>query len=102
MKFAEKIIYIRNRENLSKLAFAKLIGINRNTVTNWESEVTKPTVDNLIKLSLRFHVTLDCLLDDNKGIELSLKGFSEIQCKLIKDFVTYYEQQNELRSNYEK
>ena len=48
--FPALIVALRKRLNLSGRQFAKLVGANRHTVSNWESGKSKPTNEHKAKI----------------------------------------------------
>ncbi len=62
--FFEKFIENRTRLGLSKEDIANTLEIDLETVNGWESGLSMPDLDNLIKLSNVFGVSIDYLLKD--------------------------------------
>ncbi len=60
----EKIIYYRKKNGLSQEELAGKLLVSRQTVSQWETGQTLPTVDNLIRLREIFGVTMDELISD--------------------------------------
>lgn len=86
MNLNEKIIRLRKLNNLSQEQLAEKIGITRQAITKWENNESIPDIDNLIKLSNIFNVTLDQLLKDNSCKELEEKNINIDKEKII-DFL---------------
>ena len=61
----EKIIYYRKKNGLSQEELAGKLLVSRQTVSQWETGQTSPTVDNLIRLKEIFGVSVDALLSDD-------------------------------------
>lgn len=59
---------LRLKSNLSQSELANKIGVEQNTVSQWENEKRKPSLENVVKLSNLFNCTVDELL---KGGEVS-------------------------------
>lgn len=57
---ADKIRQFRKEKNLTQEALAAMLGVERTTVTMWESGCITPPTKHLVSLS----EALDCSLDD--------------------------------------
>lgn len=66
---SERIKQLREDNNLNKTEFAKKVGVNRTTITRYETGELKPTLDVMININKAFGVSLDWLagLTDNKN-----------------------------------
>ena len=60
--FFKRLRELRFRYGLTQNELAEIIGIKRNTYSDWETGKTEPSFENLIKLADLFEVSLDCLL----------------------------------------
>ena len=59
------IIYrLRTEEKLSQARFAEIMGVSAQAVQKWESGLSVPELDKLIKIAHRFGVSLDSLALD--------------------------------------
>lgn len=56
-----RLIKLREDNGLTKIEMAKRIGINKSTITRYETGEMKPTLDVLIKIKQCFGVSLDWL-----------------------------------------
>lgn len=56
-----RLIKLREDNGLTKIEMAKKIGINKSTITRYETGEMKPTLDVLIKIKQTFGVSLDWL-----------------------------------------
>lgn len=63
-QLAKNIAYYRKKRGLSQEKVSEYIGVSRQAVTKWENNVSRPSSDNLIKLSQLFEVSIDALLDN--------------------------------------
>lgn len=66
MNFSEKIYMIRNKSALSQDEMAHKFGVSRQTISKWESGLSYPELDKIIKISETFHVSLDWLLKNTQ------------------------------------
>ncbi len=62
MNLCENIQFHRKRLNLSQEDLGNMLFVSRQTVRMWEKEQTAPSVDNLVRLSEIFSVSVDELL----------------------------------------
>ena len=65
MKTGEKIAKMRKENNYTQEQLAVLLGVSRQSVSKYESGLTYPETDKLIRLSELFGCTVDYLLKDN-------------------------------------
>lgn len=73
MDFAEKIIMLRKQKGWSQEELATQLDISRQSVSKWESRMSVPDLDKVIKLSEIFGVTTDYLLKDGEVSQPMLK-----------------------------
>lgn len=71
MNIGEKIIELRKKDNLTQEKLAEKIGISRQTVFNWENNVTSPDISQAKKIVEIFKISLDDLVDNKTEIECS-------------------------------
>lgn len=60
--FPSNLKELREQNNLSQKELASYIGINRSTLSYYESGQSEPTLTNLIKLSNYFDCSIDSLV----------------------------------------
>ena len=61
----ENILRLRKEANLSQEALGDIIGITRQTISNWELEETAPNPEQLKLLSKAFNISIDDLLNND-------------------------------------
>ena len=59
--FSERIKRLRKNKGLKQQELAEILGIKRNTYSDWENGKTEPSFENLIKLADLLEVSLDWL-----------------------------------------
>jgi transcriptional regulator with XRE-family HTH domain len=64
MTLGEKIAKQRKVQNLTQEQLAQLLGVSRQTISKWESNIAYPETDKLIRLGNIFHCSMDYLLKD--------------------------------------
>ena len=69
MTFGDKLAKLRREQNYTQEQFADLLGVSRQSVSKWESDLAYPETDKLIKICETFNCSSDYLLldvDDTK------------------------------------
>ena len=65
MDLGNKLIKLRKKEKLSQESLAEKLGVTRQTISNWELNITKPDIFQIKNISAIFNVSIDDLLDNN-------------------------------------
>lgn len=66
MTIGDKIQYYRKQKGLSQEELGQLLTVSRQTVSQWETGQTSPTVDNLMRLKEVLGVSVDALLSSGE------------------------------------
>lgn len=77
MAIGSKIMHLRKKYNLTQEKLAEKVDVSRQTLSNWEGEVTTPDLIQATKLSKILHVSLDELVDND--VEIACKKNKESQ-----------------------
>ena len=77
MNTGEKIARLRKENNYTQEQLAALLGVSRQSVSKYESGVTYPETDKLIRLSELFGCTVDYLLKDTVEDSTAYTGAAE-------------------------
>lgn len=64
MTLGNKISKKRKENNYTQEQLAEILGVSRQAISKWESDITYPETEKLIRLSELFHCSLDYLLKD--------------------------------------
>lgn len=64
MKTGDKIAKLRKQNNLTQDQLASLLKVSRQSVSKWESNITYPETDKIIRISQIFDCSIDYLLND--------------------------------------
>ena len=67
MTFAEKLKSIRKQAGMSQEQLAEKLGVSRQAVTKWETDVGIPDIENIMAISALFNISIDELLSNEKG-----------------------------------
>lgn len=65
MTLGEKLAKARKEKNITQEQLADNLGVSRQAISKWESGVTYPETDKLIRMSELFDCSLDYLLKEN-------------------------------------
>lgn len=65
MKLNEKIIALRNKNQMSQGDLAEKLNVSRQSVSKWETGASIPDLDKLIVMSELFEVTMDELVKED-------------------------------------
>lgn len=71
MTLGEKIVELRKKFNLTQEKLAEKIGISRQTLSNWESDITSPDIRQAKQLSNIFNISLDDLTSNQVEVKCS-------------------------------
>ena len=64
MTFGEKLSNLRRERNYTQEQLADILGVSRQSVSKWESDIAYPETEKLIKISKMFECSVDYLLND--------------------------------------
>lgn len=81
MTIGEKILKLRKKEKLTQEGLASKVGVSRQTLSNWESNITSPDLNQASILAKNFKVGINDLVDTNTDVECS--NNASILTKLI-------------------
>lgn len=65
MDIGKKIIKYRKKNKLSQEQFAEKLSVSRQTISNWELNITKPDIKQIKNISNILNISIDDLLDNN-------------------------------------
>lgn len=65
MTLGNKLSKLRRENNITQEQLAQKLGVSRQAISKWESDITFPETDKLIYLSELYDCSLDYLLKDN-------------------------------------
>ena len=71
-QLGENIKRLRKEKGLSQEKVAEYMAVSRQAVTKWESNISRPSSENLMKLAELFDVKVDVLLGNNDSDETEL------------------------------
>lgn len=65
MTFGEKLSRERKQKNYTQEQLADILGVSRQSISKWESDIAYPETDKLIKLGNLFNCSMDYFLKDD-------------------------------------
>lgn len=65
MNIGEKIKLLRTSSGLSQESVAALLNVSRQSVSKWEKGLSKPSTENLLRLSEIFKVSVEDMVNEN-------------------------------------
>lgn len=71
MTIGDKLAKLRKENNYTQEQLADVLGVSRQSVSKWESDISYPETDKLIKISKIFNCSLDYLLKDEEATIIS-------------------------------
>ena len=91
MTTGQKIAARRKELELSQEALGDKLGVSRQTVYKWESDLSLPDIDKLVALGRLFQVPVGCLLGLEEEPEPQSVDFSPEQLKLLEEILGRYQ-----------
>lgn len=91
MMFNEKLLELRKEKGLSQEELGEKLGVTRQTVSKWELGSTSPKLDDLVKISNFFEISVDELIgneekiknDDKDNLNVNYKNNSNPKKKIL-------------------
>lgn len=84
MNLGEQIFTHRKKQRLSQEQLGALVGVTRQTISNWELNETLPDAKQLLALSDALAVSIDTLLDHDIHSSLEQK-VNDVDTKVVKN-----------------
>ena len=69
MNFGNKLVKLRKENKLSQEELADKLGVSRQTISNWELNVTKPDIDYMKRISKIFCISIDEIFVSSHSVE---------------------------------
>ena len=73
----ENIKRLRLARGLNQVEFAKIMGVSKQCVSNWENDNILPSIDMLVRIAGYFRVSCDYLLDIDERKTIDVSGLSD-------------------------
>ena len=65
MTFGEKLSNLRKENNYTQEQLADILGVSRQSISKWESDLAYPETEKIIKMAKMFSCSVDYLLNDD-------------------------------------
>ena len=105
MIIGKKITELRKKYNFTQEGLAEKIGVTRQTLSNWENDITSPDLNQASLLCKELKININDLIDNS--LEVSVKdNFNSILNKLVNkkvvlnfDYDNYFDMDIEYQGN---
>lgn len=77
MEIGSKLKNARNEKGITQEQTAELLGVSRQTISNWENNKSYPDIISVIKMSDIYSVSLDHLLKEEKSMKQTYQEYLE-------------------------
>ena len=97
MKYAlnENIRRLRLLNGINQVEFAKVLGVTKQCVSNWENDNILPSVEMLIRIADFFHVSTDSILGRSFDKTIDATGLLDEQAAHIRLLIEDMRKANE-------
>lgn len=93
--FGERLKSLRLQNHLQQEQVARLVGVERSTVSMWENDLRQPSYATLVRLADVYGVTTDFLLGRTNNSPIDLSGLTIAEAALISQLVASMTTKNE-------
>lgn len=74
MELSQKLKELRKKQGLTQLELAERLFVSRQAISGWEAGTSRPSTENLQRLSRLFNIPLETLLDDTAEEQAKEEG----------------------------
>ena len=75
----ENIKRLRLSRGINQVEFAKIMGVSKQCVSNWENDNVMPSIEMLCRIADFFNVTTDYILGRNEKVYIDASGLTDEQ-----------------------
>lgn len=90
----QRIRILRQARGLSQVELARILGVTKQSVSNWENDNIQPSIEMLKKIAQTFGVSADYLLGLDNSEYIDVRGLPQDVVahlrQLVEDFRTAY------------
>lgn len=97
MMLNDNIKKLRVAIGLNQVEFAKILGVSKQCVSNWENDNVMPSIEMLVKIADFFNVTTDFLLGRNEKSYIDVSSLTDEQISHISLIVSDMAKLNHLK-----
>lgn len=84
LEIGSKLKNARNEHGMTQEQVAELLGVSRQTISNWENNKSYPDIISVIKMSDIYSVSLDHLLKEEKSMNQTYQEYLEESTNTVK------------------
>ncbi len=84
MEIGSRLKNARNQKGMTQEHTAELLGVSRQTISNWENNKSYPDIISVIKMSDLYSVSLDHLLKEDNTMKQTYQEFLEESTNTVK------------------
>lgn len=84
MEIGSKLKKARNKKGITQEQAAEVLGVSRQTISNWENSKSYPDIISVIKMSDVYSVSLDHLLKEDESMKQTYQEFLEESTNTVK------------------
>lgn len=87
MTTGEKLALLREKKGITQEKLSEILNVSRQSVSRWETDISFPETDKLIKLSKLFECSIDFLLNEDRqeNEESSIELSTDARYKFIRE-----------------
>lgn len=90
---ADRIKYLREKNNLTQSSLAKKLNVTRSSVNAWEMGISVPSTALIVDLAKLFHVSTDYLLGLDISATLDISSLNDKEIMILYELVEYFKSQ---------
>ena len=83
----ERLREIRTAKKISQVELARLLGVTKQCVSNWENDNIQPSIEMLVKIATTLQVSTDYLLSIESKRTLDVTDLSEETVQHIQQII---------------
>ena len=93
-KLNENIRELRSLRGLNQVEFAKIMGVTKQCVSNWENDNVLPSIEMLMKIAKFFCISTDALLGISTNKTINAEGLTDEQIAHLTAIVSDFKKMN--------
>ena len=94
MVIGKKITELRKKYNLTQESLAEKIGVTRQTLSNWESNITSPDLNEASLLCKELKININDLIDNNLDVNVKDNSNSILKKLISKEVILNFDYDN--------
>lgn len=102
IELGERLKTLRIENHLRQDQVARLVGVERSSVSLWENDLRQPTLSMLVRLASLYGVTTDFLLGRIDNCLLDLSGLTAAEVNIVTQLVVGMRDKNKRLEGVEK